>query len=209
VTIQGTIDLENSSALLALDDLRRQQLPFAQALALTRTAQAAQAEIKRELPSRFTLRNSFVERGVRVQAASKRTQEAAVFWRSPGGASRRGFAERLAIQETGGSVSPISKTIPIPRGVKRGAGGTIPKSRRPARLLDRPKVFIQDVNGKGAVILQRVGRAAPRLLYFLSQKTSRFRPRFEFKATAERVARREYRREFGRAFAKALATRRR
>ena len=208
MTIEGTLDLQTSDALLGLRDVQRRQIPFAQALALTRTAQAAQQEIRQGMSKRFTLRSSFVERGVRIKAATKRSPAAEVFWRAPGGGSRRSFVDRLAIQETGGTVRPPKRTIPIPRDVRRGKGGIIPKSQRPARLLDHRNVFLQDARG-GAVILQRVGKGRPRLLFFLTDKPTRFEPRFDFKATARATARRVYNREFGKAFSKALATRRR
>lgn len=204
--LDATIDLENSSALLALSDLSRKQLPFAQALALTRTAQAAQRKIKGGLPGRFNIRNNFVERGVRIKAATKRKTEAVVFWRAPGGASRRGFAEALARQETGGIKRPAKRTIALPRGVKRGAGGRITKSNQPGRLLERKNVYIADVRG-GAAIFRRVGRGRPKLLYFLTRRPAKVEARFEFRETATSVARRVYPKEFGKAFARALATR--
>lgn len=204
--LMATIDLENSSALLGLSNLKRKQLPFAQALALTRTAQAAQRKIKAGLSDRFEIRNNFIERGVRIQAATKRRTQAAVFWRAPGGASRRGFADTLARQETGGIKRPRKKTIALPRGIKRGAGGRITKGNQPGRLLERKNVFIAEVRG-GAAILRRVGKSGrPKLLYFLTPRAARIKERFEFRETATRVASRVYRREFGKAFARALAT---
>lgn len=205
--LETTIDLEVSNALLALSDLKRRQLPFATALALTRTAQAAQREIRAQLPSRFTIRNAYVERGVRIQAATKRRPQAVVFWRAPGGSARRSFAEALARQEEGGKKQPRARHLAIPRGVIRGAGGTITKAKRPEALLRQKRVYVTEVRG-GAGIFQRVGKSRPRLLYFLTPRTARIEPRWAFKDTAQRVARRVYRREFGRAYARALATRR-
>jgi len=203
--LDSTLDLESSAALQGLDDLRRSQLPFATAVALTKTAQAGQARIRRELPDRFTIRNRFLERNVRIRAATKRRPEARVEWRPP--ASRSAFTSQLATQETGGTRRPRGRTLALPRGVKRGKGGTIGRAQRPARLLDRKNVFIADVRG-GAAIFRRVGRGRPRLLYFLTRRPARIDARWEFRKTARDEARRVYPREFGRAFAKALATRR-
>lgn len=200
------IDLETSPALLALSDLKRSQLPFATAVALTKTAKAAQAEIRSQLPERFTIRSAFVERGVRIEAATKNRQQAAVFWRGPSGSR---FAESLARQETGGVKRPAKRFLALPRNVKRGASGAVPKSQRPAALLRQKRVFTQDVAG-GKVILRRVSKdAPPRLLFFLMERPAQIPPRFRFRETAANVARRTYRKEFGRAFAKAIATRKR
>ena len=204
--LDATIDLELSSAMLALDDARRNQIPFATALALTKTAQSAQKRIRRELPERFTIRNRFLERNVRIQAATKRRPEAAILWKPP--ASRSSFSKALALQETGGTRKPKGRTIALPRGVKRGKGGTIGKAQRPARVLQRKNVFIQDAKG-GAAIFRRVGRGRPRLLYYLTRRPARIDARWEFRETARDEARRVFKREFGRAFARALASRRR
>lgn len=200
-----TIDLELSSSLQALSDLKRKQLPFATAVALTKTAQAAQKTIRAQLPDRFTIRSPFVERGVRIEAASKIKPQAAVLWRGPAGSR---FDESLARQETGGKKPPKNRYLALPRNVKRGARGAIPKSQRPAALLRQKRVYSQEVEG-GRVILRRMPKGAPpRLLYFLSPRTAQIAPRFEFRETARGVARDVFKKEFGRAFAKALATRR-
>jgi hypothetical protein len=205
LTIEGTIDLEKSDALLGLRDFQRRQLPFAEALALTRTAQAAQKDIRDGLGERFTLRSAFIERNVRIEPASKRTLQSAVLWRGPAGSR---FGEALARQETGGTKRPRGRTLALPRDVKRGKSGAIPKAQRPRQILQRKNVFLTAAQG-GAVILRRVTKSGPlRLLFFLSDQPARIQARFEFRATAAATARRVFRKEFGRAFAKALATRR-
>lgn len=202
-----TIDLEISSALQGLSELKRKQIPFATAVALTRTAQRAQGEIRRELPHRFEIRSPFIERGVRIEAATKTKQEAAVLWRGPAGSK---FGLSLARQETGGTKSPARRWLAIPRDVKRNARGIIPKSQRPGALMKRKRVFIKEDPGRGAVIMQRQPKGAPPIvLYYLEPRSVKIRPRFGFRETAEGLARRVWRQEFGQAFAKALATRRR
>lgn len=200
-----SIDLELSSALHGLDDLRRRQIPYATALALTRTAQAAQREIRSSLPQRFTIRSPFIERGVRVQAATKIRPEAAVYWRGPSGSR---FAESLARHETGGRKVPARKYLAIPRGVKRGAGGKIPKGQRPAAVLRQKRTYSQDVAGGKAILRRGTKGAPPKLLYFLTPRAAKIAPEFHFRDTARAVAHRVWRREFGRAFAKAIASRR-
>lgn len=200
------IDLETSSALNALSDLKRSQLPFALALSLTRTAQHAQSEIKRDLPHRFEIRSPFIERGVRIQAATKASQEAVVYWRGPQGSK---FGETLARQETGGLKAPARRYLAIPRDVKRNARGIIPKSQRPGAVLKRKRVFLKEDPGRGAVILQRGAKGAPpTVLYYLEPRPVKIKPRFGFRETASMAARKVFKKEFGKAFARALASRR-
>jgi hypothetical protein len=67
-----TVRVDASATIAALDDLQRSQLPYAEALALTRTAQEAVPEIQRRLHSTFILRNTWTERGVRYEPAQKK-----------------------------------------------------------------------------------------------------------------------------------------
>lgn len=212
MTFSPVIDLENSSALLGLERARRDQLPFATALALTRTAQEAQEAERDEIPRRFETRGTYLERGVRIKAATKRAPQAAVFWRAPGGAARRSFADTLARHETGGVKAPRGRALAIPVAEpRRTKGGKIRKAALPAALLKRKRTFVAPFNrGADAGIFQRVGkrRYPIRLLYHLTSETVRIRERWEFVDTARELARREYPKQFGKAFAKAIATRR-
>lgn len=200
------IDLETSPALNALSDLKRSQIPFATALALTRTAQHAQREVVRQLPERFTIRSPFIARGVRVQPATKASQESAVYWRGPNGSR---FGETLARHETGGTKRPANRYLALPRNVSRGAGGRIPKGQRPAAVLKRKRVYAQELANGAKAIYQRGPKGSPpRLLYYLTPRPARIAPDFRFRETAREAAQRVFRKEFGRAFAKAIASRR-
>lgn len=203
------IDLELSPTLNSLDDLRRNQIPFATALALTRTAQHAQAEVKRGLPHRFKIRNAFVERGVKIDRATKASQEAAVYWRAPV-ASRRGFAQSLARQETGGVKTPAKKWLAVPqKGVKRTGGGMIPKRMQPAAALKQRRTFVAPNQSGGQTIYRRTSkRRYPIVALYTLTERAKVEGAFEFVPTAREAARHVFKKEFGRAFAKAIASRR-
>lgn len=207
------IDLELSSALQGLSDIKRKQIPFATALALTKTAQHAQDAVRRSLPHRFELRNDFVRRGVKIRSASKSSLEADVRWQAPV-AARRGFAQSLARQETGGTKTPAQRWLAIPRPAvekRRGRSGIIPKRWRPGQALKRKDVFIAKTQTPGVVAIYRrvtKKRYPIEALYTLTDRI-RVRETFQFVPTARAAARQVFAREFGKAFAKALATRRR
>ena len=104
---------------------------------------------------------------------------------------------------------PRGAALAIPRQVKRTGRGLISKQNRPSALLKRKRVFVEDVKGGTAgAIVQRVNRTTTRILYYLTRKPAKIRPRFRFRETARDAARKAYPKEFGRAFAQAIATRR-
>jgi hypothetical protein len=54
------------------------QVRYASALALTRTAQDAQEQVRRQLPNRFIMRSQWVPKGIRIQRATKANLESTV-----------------------------------------------------------------------------------------------------------------------------------
>lgn len=182
-----------------LDKLARQQIPFATALALTWTANEARDQVKAGLPSRFVIRSTWLERGIRTTPASKRQPQAVVYSRDP----------FMVKQERGATKRPRAQFTALPRKIRRNQKQRITRSKRPAQILKRPNTFIQNLPGKTdrAGIFQRVGRKGrPRLLYVLDPRPMEVKPRFEFAKTVERVVTRRYDKNFGKALARALAT---
>lgn len=138
ITISVRSDLARMQRTMT--ELERRQLPFATALALTRTAQAAQRAVVRELPSAFDRPTPFTQRGVAVKAATKQTLEAEVFVRPI-------QAAYLALQEAGGTREPKKRALVIPAGIRLNQYGNIP-ARALARAKGRKDVFVGTVKGK-------------------------------------------------------------
>ena len=105
--------------------LAEYHLPFATARALTWTAKDAQTKVRGELPKRFTIRNSWVSRGIQIVPAKLHNLEAEV-------GSRDKFMKR---QEEGGTRYPLGKHIAIPAGVKGSKKAKIKPQDRPKALL--------------------------------------------------------------------------
>ncbi len=192
------------------DDLRfrlrrfeRDQLPFAIAVTLTRTAQAAQREVRDELlEERFTLRNRWVQGGIRIRAARKRHLEAAVF-------SRDDF---MTLHETGGVKRPRGGGfVAVPQqAVPRTGRGLIRRRARPRALdVGGDRAFFAELEDSGKpAIFALVGRgraARPRLFYVLEDEVE-IEARFGFVPRVLRVARTKLQPQFERAFAEALAS---
>lgn len=116
---------------------RRKQIPFAIALALTRTAQAAQANLRGKLSTDFTIRSTFTAKGIRIRPAKKGNLEA--------GAEVGSIDRRMATQATGGV--DVHPSVPT-KAVRTTPGARTPPSRWPGKLAKRRRAFFQTVNGK-------------------------------------------------------------
>lgn len=123
------------------------QLPFARAMALTRTAKDVQKEIiSNGLPGAFTVRgNWFLPRnafGVKVTAATKTNPVAKV------GTN----ADWIEIHETGGTKRPAGASLAVPTAeVKRNKKDIIARSQRPRALRD---AFVINTR-KGRLLVRR------------------------------------------------------
>jgi hypothetical protein len=114
------------------------QLDFALVLTYTKAAQAAQKAVRESLHQRFILRNSFVEKSIRIDPATKKNPVATVFVPTEG----KYNADFLLLQETGGIKTPKKDThLAIPAGVNRTKYGIIKKRDMPDALRTRKSVF--------------------------------------------------------------------
>jgi hypothetical protein len=175
-----------------LDEAAEKQVPFALARSLTVTARDAQVDVKADLPTKFTLRNTWTARGIRITPARKGTPEAVVGSLEP----------YMARQETGGNRRPRSHSkIAVPA-TKQSR--VIPKSKRPAALKGKPRVF-KIVTRFGAGIVQREGkkRYPLKFLYWLKRGV-RVKPRFGFKAEVSDTVEKRFGPNFVQALSQAM-----
>lgn len=134
-----------------LRNFAREQVPFATAVALTRTAQDARAEVVRNLPEHFTIRGRRVEQGVRIVPASKKD------WPNP--TAQVGTKDEfMALQVTGGTKRPKrgARHVSVPTRLveaRRTGTGSVPSSLKPRQLRERPDVFVS-----GQAIRRRLGK---------------------------------------------------
>jgi hypothetical protein len=106
------------------------QIPFATALALTTIAGMARAEIRRELPREFVIRNSFTARGIVTEMAK------ASDW--PNCYSVVGSRdEYMAAHEDGGTREKENKAFAIPYAIRENLRDLIPRRLWPGRLLGK------------------------------------------------------------------------
>lgn len=197
ITVEFAVDLSKLNGKL-------NQIPFATALALTRTAQDAQAEVRRGLrpgASNFVIRNDFVAKGILFTAAKKDTLQAAVF-------SRDDF---MVKQEKGGTKTPRGSNVAIPIDVRTNKRGIVTQANRPRQILNKPDVFVARMGGLLGV-WQRLGKRAAKksgralkLLYVFKPSVP-IRARFGFADTVRRVVTERFARQMGLAIERALRT---
>jgi hypothetical protein len=129
------------------DERLRKQVPFATALALTMTAKDAQTDVRGALGDSFTIRSKYVERGIRIKAATKRDLTAEI-------GSRADF---MRAQAEGGIKEPRGGRagIAIPLDGARPTPTTMtPRSKWPGALMRRKKDrhWVMDIKGRPTLV---------------------------------------------------------
>jgi hypothetical protein len=139
-SIAVTVQTNAPALARALRYLAMEQLPFATAVALTRVAQDARAEVVRNLPDHFKIRSKRVVAGVRIERANKKD------W--PNVHAKVGTADEfMALQVTGGTKRPQrgAAHIAVPTRLvtsRRTGSGAVPKPLKPRQLRNREDVFV-------------------------------------------------------------------
>lgn len=170
--------------------LAQDQIPYACARTLTTLAQDAQAEVRRQLPRRFTVRNTFVEKGVRIKAATKANLQSEVFANTEGTFS----LDFMLLQEEGGAKRPRGRSLAIPVGAKRSKRDIVTQANRPRAALSKKGVFISHQDTAETVhlspgIYKRVGKRRLSLQFDLEPRAD-VKPRWDFVHTVLGVAER-------------------
>jgi len=183
----------------ALNSLPK-QTRFATAVALTRTAKDAQGKVRQELPERFTIRNGWVAKGIRIRPASKSHLESAVTI----------LDKFMALQETGGTKrSHSGKGVAIPVGARPTPRSITRPSKFPGALLRKPRHFIAPFarNPAQKAVWRKVGRGGGKrkLMYMFADEVE-IQPRFGFQETVEDVAQSRFDDHFFPALEMALRT---
>lgn len=207
------VDIDARDLTMGFKELER-QIPFATALALTRTAQHAQAELKRGLEKDFTVRSKWVARGIRINPANKRGLAAEV-------GSRDQF---MARQVTGGvKRGEGGKAIAIPGDARPSPKKVTRPSRWPGALLKKSsKFFIGNPKGHPDLpvgVYRRLGgkgryksgkkkgqyKGAIRLMWTIKESVT-IAPRWRFQTTVDDAVKEIFQAELEKAMEKAIST---
>ncbi len=194
VDIQGLDATKTNLSSLA------KQIPFATALALTRTAKEVQREEIAHIRTAFTVRGSWLREGGRfgvgIIPASKENLAAVIESRAPW----------LEVHEEGTTRTPEGAHFAIPqKDIRRTKTQVIARSQRPKAL---KRAFMIETKKGVPLLLQRVGRGKRSILRVMYQLTGQARidPRLRFMETGRAVVERVWRRIFSEALDRAIRT---
>ncbi len=179
-----------------LDRITLDQLPYATAVALTRTAQNVQDVLRQRLTRQFTIRNGWVARGIQVQAASKRDtlrrMNAVVGSLDP-------FMERQEL--SGRKKGRTGRDVAVPLDIRRNKRDRTPPGKWPKALLrkggrKRP-YFIGTIasgkyRGEQAVFRREGSTPYPLRVAYLLVPDVDVPARWELRRTADEIAPRAF-----------------
>lgn len=121
-----TIKANGAEFSRELDDVARQQVPFALANTLSRTAEEAVDMNRSKLPGRFTIRTGWIAKGYRVKHARKDSLLAVISHKD----------KFMVLQEEGGTKTPTTaKSVAVPEGARPTPSATTPRSKWPGAVL--------------------------------------------------------------------------
>jgi hypothetical protein len=114
----------NWSAAEMIEEVKRLQK------ALNRTADKAASGVRADLPQRFTMRNQWTKKGIRVDRASSDELEARVY-----------SVDSYMVKQQQGETWKPEGHVAIPKAVRPSARSLIPRSMFPKELRGRKDVF--------------------------------------------------------------------
>ena len=153
------------------------QMPFAVALTLTKTAKDAQSDERHAAAGSMTLRNNWVQRGFQVTAARKSDG----IDRMQAVVGHRDWYIEQQMGEPSVTRTPRSKRhlyVPL-RGVRKSKGQRIRRNNRPGALLKKKNIFF--IESKGKTFIARVGRGDRITLMYMQLRRQRIDPVASFK----------------------------
>lgn len=159
--MQVSIKDNLKDVLNELKIIEKKQIPYATAIALTKTAQSAQTALKREAVKRIDRPTPFTLRGFRIVRANKGTLTAQVYI-----ADIQSDYLKYAIE--GGTRKPKKKAIIQPGAVKLNKYGNIPKNAI-KRIAARRDTFTGTVRGVPG-IWQRTKKGSKLLVAFVDEQ---------------------------------------
>ncbi len=197
--IRIRVDLDLGPWRAWTDALVSREIPFAVAVALTRTARDARQTLAAELPDHFQIRTPYTEKRLRFKMATKRDWSAEVGH----------LSDYMALQAEGGRKAPRKRAIGIPtkRLRLRSPDGATRRSLWPSKLVKEGAFTLPTRSGSLALYRRRRDGSLERL-YVLARSVD-VPARWPFYETVQRVARERWPTNFNEAMRSGIARARR
>ncbi|WP_299377497.1 hypothetical protein [uncultured Kiloniella sp.] len=199
------IEFKTSKLERSFDHLRRKQMPFAMAQALTHTAQDAQTDTAKAMTGAMALKTSYLTRKGQLSITKARKSDGLHRMAATVGHKNWSMAEQMG-EKTTIRRPNTSKYLYKPIGVKKTKTGKIPRALHPSRVFKKKNVFLSKT-GNSEGIYQHYGpkRSKRRLLY-IRIKSQTIRPAMSFNDGVKKTASRRLNKNFGRSMSRALRT---
>lgn len=156
-----SVKSNTKQVLKEIGRIGKSQIPFATAVALTKTAKSAQAALKKKVEEEIDNPTPFTKRGFRIKGANKRTLTSEVFI-----ADIQSEYMRFAIE--GGTRKPKKRVVIQPGVIKLNRYGNIPKGAI-QRLYNKRNTFTATINGT-AGLWERSKRGLKLLIAFIDEQ---------------------------------------
>jgi len=197
MTAQLNVDVRfHPQAFVGALDAVAKQMPWATKKALDNTAGLVQDVVCHDLPRHFTIRSTWVSKGIRVHRASKSRLVAAVGSVDP-------FMERQAYggrkEAQGGGM------LAVPRGVRSKPTQRTTRARWPGRLLQRKNHFLMPLPSGDVGLFRRYKSGRLKLMYVLTESVT-VEKRWPFFDVAWELIKREWPHQQVKALLEALKT---
>ena len=173
------VDLDLGPWRAFTDALVAREIPFAIAVALTRTARDARQRLVAELPHHFQIRTPYTEKRLRFKAATKRDLVAEVGH----------LGDYMRLQAEGGRKLPRKRAVGVPTAKLRqqSPSGTTTRNLWPSRLT-RQGAFTLPTRSGAMALYRRLQDGSLERLYVLAQAVD-VQARWPFEETVEDVVR--------------------
>jgi hypothetical protein len=179
----------------------RSQIPFASAVALTKTAKHGQTAVLSKLRENFEIRNNWAEPsskfGVKITPAKKNDLKAEVY-------TRAGW---MAKQEAGGTHLPRQKALAVPtENVKRNKKQIIPRAQRPGMLRTQGSFILQTKRGGVIAMRKKVRKRSELTVLYGLEPSVKIKARPFMRVPVESAVDKHLSNEFNKALVTALKT---
>lgn len=195
------LDIQVTPSLAAMqrlfDGMRRNQMPFAIALALTWTAGDARDHLRATLPQHFTIRGTWLARQIQREKARKSQAPPTAIVGVLGGA--RG-APWMHLHVLGGERPDGA----VPAGARPTKRSKTTRSRWPGKIASKPRAFFSELDSGNTGLFEMRG-AVPKLMYVFADKVE-VKVSWPMPALVGEAAQRHFPERFADAFTEAMRT---